>query len=184
MYLLATTTTYQAETKYYTKSDNTYTLLIEGIDYTVGDTITGTKYEAAEYDRIYIRKWGSDDAYKRFNYKVNNVTTLPENDFSANDVDLDAYTNTKGKTIRNRVRSNVASLDFDVPIMTGTELHSFYSRTKSVYLDVLFFYEPEWDFVSKKMYRSGTVKQHKYYIHPTDPSKNIYKNVQFSFIEQ
>ena len=184
MYILATSSTYQKETRYYTKSGNTYTLLVEGTDYTVGSTITGTKYEAVEYDRMYLRKWGSDNTYKRFPYRIDNVSTLPENDVSANDVDLDAYTNTKGKTIRNRVRSNVASIDFDIPVMYGEELHKLYSRTKDVYFECLFFYEPKWDFVSKKMYRSGTIKQHRYYIHPTDPNKNIYKNVQFSFIEQ
>ena len=184
MYILATTTTYQKDTRYYTKSGNTYTLLVEGTDYTVGSTITGTKYEAVEYDRMYLRAWGSSDAYKRFPYKIDNVSTLPENDVSANDVDLDAYTNTKGKTIRNRVRANVASVDFDIPSMLGSELHSLYSRTKNVYFECYFFYEPKWEFVSKKMYRSGTVKQHRYYIDKTNPDNNIYTNVQFSFIEQ
>ena len=181
MYLLATTTTYQPETKYYTKSGDTYTLFT---NYTVGDTITGTKYEAAEYDRMYFRKWGSSDAYKRFPYSVSGISSLPEHDIAANDVDLDAYTNTKGKTIRNRVRHNVASLDFNVPTMTGLELHLLNSRTTHVWLDCLFFYEPSWAFVSKKMYRSGTVSWHKYYTDLTDPNKNIYTGVQFSFIEQ
>ena len=42
MYILATTTKYQKDVKYYTKSGNTYTLLVAGTDYQVGGTITGT----------------------------------------------------------------------------------------------------------------------------------------------
>lgn len=136
------------------------------------------------YDKMYFRKWGSSGSYQEFPYKVSNTYTLPEHDVSANDVDLDAYTNTKGKTIRNRVRHDVAAIDFNVPTMTGEELHQLLQRTTNVWLDCKFFYEPAWNIVSKKMYRSGTVSWHKYYVHPTDPNKNIYTDVQFSFIEQ
>lgn len=184
MYILATTTTYQADTKYYSKSGDTYTLLVAGTDYTIGGTITGTVYEGAEYDRLYIKGWGSSGAYKRFPYKIGGVDTLPVHDVSANDVDLDAYTNTKGYTIRNRVRHDVPSLDFNVGTMTGEEFHNFLSRTTNVWLDCYFFYEPSWSFVSKKMYRSGTVKYTKYFVDASDPNKNIYTDIQFSFVEQ
>lgn len=137
-----------------------------------------------KYDTLLIRKWGSSGNYTEFPYKIDGVNTLPENDASVNDVDLDAYTNTKGYTVRNRVRHDVASLDFNVPTMTGEELHKFFDLTTNVWLDCKFFYEPSWGFVSKKMYRSATVKYHKYYIHPTDPDKNIYQNVTFSFVEE
>ena len=79
-----------------------------------------------EYDKLYVRPWGSSEPYSEFPYQVNGVNTLPEHDAGANDVDLDAYTNTKGKTIRNRVRHDVATLDFDVPTMNGQELKDFF----------------------------------------------------------
>lgn len=184
MYIVATTSTYQADTKYYSKSGNTYTLLVAGTDYTVGNNISGTIYEGVEYDRMYFKKWNSSGNYQRFPYKIGGVDTLPMHDVAANDVDLDAYTNTKGKTIRNRVRHDVASIDFDVSTMTGKELHELLTRTTDVWLDCYFFYEPSWNFVSKKMYRSGTIKYSKYFVDSSDPNKNIYTDIQFSFIEQ
>lgn len=184
MYILATTTTYQADTKYYSKSGNTYTLLVAGTDYTIGNNITGTVYEGVQYDRLYVKGWGASGAYKRFPYKIHNIDTMPVHDIGANDVDLDAYTNTKGKTIRNRVRHDVATLDFNVGTMTGEELHNLLSRTTDVWLDCYFFYEPSWNFVSKKMYRSGTIKFNKYYVDASNPNNNIYTNVQFGFVEQ
>lgn len=137
-----------------------------------------------EYDKMYFRPWGSDGAFQEFPYTVNSVSTLPEHDVSANDVDLDAYTNTKGRTIRNRVRHDVASVDFDIPTMSGAELKEVFTRFSNVWLECIFFYEPEWDFVSKKMYRSGTVKFHKYMIDKTNPLNNVYQNVQFGFVEE
>ena len=137
-----------------------------------------------EYDKMYFRPWGSSGEYTEFPYVVNNVSTLPEHDVSANDVDLDAYTNTKGKAIRNRVRHDVAAIDFDVPTMTGAELKDVFTRFSNVWLECVFFYEPEWDFVTKKMYRSGTVKYHKYMIDKTNPLNNVYQNVQFGFVEE
>lgn len=137
-----------------------------------------------DYDKIYIRSWGSSGNYTEFPYTINGVNSLPEHDMSLNDVDLDAYTNTKGYTIRNRVRHDVISVDFNVPTMTGAELHTLLNSTANQWFDCYFFNESDWAFVSKKMYRSGTIKYHRYYIHPTDPTKNIYQNVQFSFIEQ
>ena len=184
MYILATTTKYQKNTKYYSKSGDTYSLLVEGTDYIVGNNITGTIYEAPQYDILYIRNWGSESAYQRFPYKVNGVNTLPEHDASANDVDLDSYTNTAGKTVRNRVRHDVATLEFDVPTMMGNELHELFNQTTDAWLDCLFFYESEWGFVSKKMYRNATVKYHKYYVDGTDPNKNIYQDVNWGFVEE
>lgn len=184
MYILATSTTYEKDVKYYTKSGDTYTLLVEGTDYTVGGTITGTKYEATKYDVLYIRPWGSTSAYKKFPYKVDGVNTLPEHDVSANDVDLDAYTNLAGYTIRNRVRHDVVTLDFKVPTMYGNELKELKETTTNVWLDCLFFYEMDWAFVSKKMYRNATVKYHKYYVDENDPIKNIYQDVSWGFVEE
>lgn len=138
----------------------------------------------SNYDKMYFRKWGSSSSYQEFPYKIGQTYSLPPHDISANDVDLDSYTNTKGYTIRNRVRHDVAGVDFNVPTMTGEELHQLLQRTTNVWLDCKFFYEPDWAIVSKKMYRSGTVKWKKYYVHPTDPNKNIYTDVQFSFVEQ
>ena len=137
-----------------------------------------------KYDRLYIRPWGSSGSYQEFPYKIDGVNTLPEHDVTANDVDLDAYTNTAGYTIRNRVRHDVATLEFNVPTMTGEELHKLINRTTSIWLDCYFFYEPSWTFVQKKMYRNASVKYHKYYVDPSDPDKNIYTNVNWGFVEE
>ena len=137
-----------------------------------------------DYTKLYIRPWGSTGSYNEFPYAISGVNTIPEHDRSANDVDLDAYTNTAGKTIRNRVRANVASLEFSVSVMSGDELKKFFDRTKNVWLDCKFFYEPEWKWVSKKMYRSGTVKYHCYYVDKTNPLNNIYTDIDFQFVEE
>lgn len=137
-----------------------------------------------KYDRLYIRPWGSEGAYQEFPYQVDGVNTLPEHDVGANDVDLDDYTNTAGYTIRNRVRHDVATLEFNVPTMTGAELHSLLNMTTNVWLDCYFFYEPSWSFVRKKMYRNATVKYHKYYVDNNTPDNNTYTNVNWGFVEE
>lgn len=134
--------------------------------------------------KLYLRNWGSSGAYNEFPYAINGVNSTPEHDVTQNDVDLDAYTNTKGRTIRNRVRHDVTSLDFNVPTMTGSELHNFFTYTQGQWFDCYYFDESKWAFVSKKMYRSGTVKYHKYYIDDANPNNNQYTNIQFSFIEE
>ena len=138
-----------------------------------------------EYNKLYLRPWGSSDAYNEFKYSVDGVNNgLPEHTGGANDVDRDSYTNLEGYTIRNRVRHDVATLDFSVPTMTGEELHAFFDYTTGVYFDAYFFYEPVWGFTSKKMYRSATVTYTRYYIDPVNPNNNIYKDVKFSFVEE
>lgn len=138
-----------------------------------------------EYDKLYIRKLGSSDPFQEFPYSIEGSdNSMPETDVSTNDVDLDSYTNTKGRTIRKRVRDDVASFDFSIPTWNGQELHTFYEETKDVWFECYFFYEPDWKFVLKKMYRSGTVKFHRYYIDKTNPLKNIYTDIQFSIIEE
>ena len=184
MYILATTTKYKNETKYYSKSGDTYTLLVEGTDYNVGDNIPSNIYEQTKGSLMYFRNWGSLGTYTQFPYKINDINTLPEHDASQNDVDLDSYTNTKGKTIRNRVRHDVTSIDFNIPTWSGEELHDFFEYTKGVWFECLYFDESRWAWVSKKMYRSGTVKYHKYMVDDYDPLKNIYQNVNFSFVEE
>jgi len=182
MYIIATTTKYEANTEYYTKSGDTYTLFT---NYSVGDTITGTKYEKVQYDKIYVRKWGSSDNYKKFPYKIGYESTLPEHDISANDVDKDAYTNTKGYTIRNRVRENVGTIEMTIPTMSGEELHGLFQMTnKKAWLEVMFFYEPSWKIVNKKMYRNGTIKYHRYYMDSTTPNNNIYTDISWGVVEQ
>lgn len=140
--------------------------------------------ENPKYDVLYIRPWGSSGAYQEFPYKVSDVYTLPEHDVGMNDVDLDSYTNLKGRTVRDRIRSNVCTLTFDVPTMYGDELHSLIQRTNDTWLDCYFFYEDEWRFVSKKMYRNGTVSFHKYYVDQNNPNKNIYTDVSWGFVEE
>ena len=136
------------------------------------------------YDKMYFRPYGSTGTYQEFPYAIAGVNTLPEHEVSANDADLDAYTNLEGRTIRNRVRHDVATLEFNIPSMTGAELHNLLDRTTNVWLDCYFFYEPSWAFVSKKMYRNATIKYHKYYVDATDPTKNIYTDVNIGFVEE
>lgn len=137
-----------------------------------------------DYTKLYIRPWGSNEQFQEFPYKIAGVNTLPEHDVAANDVDLDAFTNTGGYTVRNRVRHDVATLEFNVPTMTGEELHALFDMTTNVWLECRFFYEPSWAFVNKKMYRNATVKYHKYLVDAEDPDKNIYTDINFGFVEE
>jgi hypothetical protein len=137
-----------------------------------------------DYTKLYIRPWGSNGQFQEFPYKISGVNTLPEHDVAANDVDLDAFTNTGGYTVRNRVRHDVATLEFNVPVMSGEELHALFDMTTNVWLECRFFYEPSWAFVNKKMYRNATVKYHKYLVDAEDPDKNIYTDINFGFVEE
>lgn len=137
-----------------------------------------------EYDKLYIRPWGSSDEFQEFPYSLDGVNnSLPEFDAGQNDVDLDAYTNTKGRTIRNRVRHDVKTLDFNIPNMTGQELKTFLELRSPVWFECIFFDEAAWNFVSKKMYCSSPT-YHKYYIDNTNPLNNIYTDVAFGFVEE
>lgn len=107
----------------------------------------------------------------------------PIHNAAQEDVDLDAYTNLAGYTIRNRVRHDVKTLDFNIPQMTGVELHQLLVMRDSVWFQCSFFDEVAWTMVTKKMYCS-TPKYTKYYIDKTNPSNNIYTDVTFSFIEE
>lgn len=107
----------------------------------------------------------------------------PTHDAGQNDVDLDAYTNLEGRTIRNRIRHDVKTLDFNVPSMTGQEMKDLMQMRNPVWFDCTFFDEAEWEIVTKKMYCSSP-KYTKYYMDKNDPLKNIYTNVQFGFVEE
>lgn len=122
-----------------------------------------------DYDKVYI----------------NNVAFpyTPVHDAGQNDVDLDAYTNTAGYTIRNRIRHDVKTLDFNVPTMSGAEMKQLMSMRSPVWFNCTFFDEVEWEMVTKKMYCSSPTYT-KYYIDPVDPLKNIYTDVQFGFVEE
>lgn len=124
---------------------------------------------AYDYDKVYVNG-------KAFPY-------TPTHDAGQNDVDLDSYTNTKGKTIRNRVRSDVKTLDFEIPSMTGLELKELLAMRKPVWFQCTFFDESEWGIVTKKMYCSSPTYT-KYYLDPSDPTKNIYTDVKFGFVEE
>lgn len=122
-----------------------------------------------EYDKVY----------------VNNVAFpyTPTHDAGQNDVDLNSYTNLSGKTVRNRIRHDVKTLDFNVPSMTGAEMKALMEMRSPVWFQCTFFDEAEWKIVTKKMYCSSP-KYTKYYLDKNDPLKNIYTNVQFGFIEE
>lgn len=122
-----------------------------------------------EYDKVYV----NDVAFPY----------TPVHDAGQNDVDLDSYTNLEGKTIRNRVRHDVKTLDFNIASMTGEEMKNLMEMRHPVWFDCTFFDETEWKIVTKKMYCSSP-KYTKYYIDKNDPLKNIYTNVQFGFVEE
>lgn len=130
-----------------------------------------------EYDKVYI------DGVE-FPYSADGINnTVPEHDAGQNDVDLDAYTNTKGYTVRNRVRHDVKTLDFNVPTMSGAEMKELMELRSPVWFQCTFFDESEWGMTTRKMYCSSP-KYHKYYIDKADPLKNIYTDVQFGFVEE
>ena len=107
----------------------------------------------------------------------------PEMDAGQEDVDRDAYTNLEGYTIRNRVRHDVKTLEFNIPYMSGSELHSLLALRDSVWFNCSFFDEMAWDMITVKMYCSSP-KYHKTYIDKTNPNNNIYTDIQFSFIQE
>lgn len=186
MYIYTKDTKYQLGNKYYSYSSSLdeYILLEAGTDYTIGNSIPANSvYSFYEYDKMYIKSYNGTGYYE-FPYKVNGINTLPPHEMTANDVDLDSYTNTAGRTVRNRVRHDVASVDFNIPAMSGEELHNLFSYSTEVWCECLFFYEPEWQFSIKKMYRSGTVKYTRYYIDKTNPLNNVYTDIQVSFVEE
>lgn len=122
-----------------------------------------------EYDKIYVND-------VPFPY-------TPVHNAGQNDVDLDAYTNTKGYTIRNRVRHDVKTLDFVIPTMSGAEMKALMEMRSPVWFTATFFDEAEWQIVHKTMYCSSPTYT-KYYIDPIDPLKNIYTDVTFGFVEE
>lgn len=122
-----------------------------------------------DYDKIYVN--GVEFPF------------TPVHEAGQNDVDLDAYTNLKGKTVRNRVRHDVKTLDFNVPMMSGAELKLLLEMRSPVWFQCSFFDESQWGMVTKKMYCSSP-KYTKYYIDKDNPLNNIYTDVQFGFVEE
>ena len=121
-----------------------------------------------DYDKIYINGMA--------------FPWTPTHDASQEDVDLDAYTNLDGYTIRNRVRHDVKTLDFNIPIMYGHELHYLLDLRDPVWFQCSFFDESEWAMVTKTMYCSSP-SYHKEYIDKNNPDNNIYTDVSFTFVE-
>lgn len=122
-----------------------------------------------DYDKVYV----NDVAFPY----------TPVHDAGQNDVDKDSYTNLLGKTVRNRVRSDVKTLDFNIPTMNGQEFKDLMTMRKPVWFNCTFFDEVAWAMVTKKMYCSSP-KYTKYYIDKTNPLKNIYTNITFGFVEE
>ena len=122
-----------------------------------------------EYDKVYV----NDEEFP----------FTPVHDAGQNDADLDSYTNLKGHTVRNRVRHDVKTLDFNIPVMSGAELKKLLAMRNPVWFQCTFFDESEWKMVTKKMYCSSP-KYKKYYIDKNNPLNNIYTDVQFGFVEE
>lgn len=178
MYFLTTQTTYKANYNYYTKNGNEYTLLKAGTDYIVGSNIPTGTYVKFEYDMVYINEMP-------FPYKPNpkGDNETPIHEAGQNDLDLDAYTNTKGYTQRNRIRHDVKTLDFSIDVMSGQELKDLLAMRSPVWFKCTFFDESEWTIVTKTMYCSSP-KYTKYYIDKNNPLLNIYTDISFGFVEE
>lgn len=106
-------------------------------------------------------------------------STLP---IELNDVDLDAYTNTKGKTIRGRIREDVEGVEFSYNVLNGTELNQLLNTTNKEWLNVSWFSEKTNARVTHKFYRSK-INYEKYYV-CSNPLDCRYTNVQFSFVQE
>lgn len=124
--------------------------------------------------------------YEYDKFYINDVPfpLLPEFDKGLNDLDLDSYTNTKGYLVRQRVRVNVNDNTFTIPGLVGKQIHDLIQMTKDVWFTATYFDEESWSIKSRRMYRSGTIKYHVYYLDPVDPNKNIYTNINFDIIEE
>lgn len=99
-----------------------------------------------------------------------------------NDVDLDAYTNTDGYTIRNRVREDVESLEINYGVLNGVELNQLLNITKKQWMNVSWFSEKENSRVTHKFYRSK-INYEKYFV-TSDPLECRYTNIVFTFVQQ
>ena len=77
----------------------------------------------------------------------------------------------------------VKTLDFNVTSMSYDELHNLLQMRSPVWFQCTFFDEAEGEMITRKMYCSSP-KYHKYYLDPVDFHKNIYTDVQFSFVEE
>lgn len=106
-------------------------------------------------------------------------STLP---VELNDVDLDAYTNTKGRTIRGRVREDVVGLELSYNVINGIELNSLLNTTRKEWLNVSWFSEKANARVTQKFYRSK-LNYEKYYV-CDNRADCRYINVTFSFVEE
>ena len=106
-------------------------------------------------------------------------STLP---VELNDVDLDAYTNTKGRTIRGRVREDVVGLELSYIVINGTELNTLLNTTNKEWHTVSWFSEKANARVTQKFYRSK-LNYEKYYV-CSKPLDCRYINVEFSFVQE
>lgn len=106
-------------------------------------------------------------------------STLP---VELNDVDLDAYTNTKGQTIRGRIREDVESLEFSYDVINGIELNSLLNITSKEWFNVSWFSEKANARVTHKFYRSK-INYEKYYV-CDNRADCRYTNVMFSFVQE
>lgn len=124
------------------------------------------------------------------NYKTNcmyindvEFPLLPAHQEAYHDVDLDSYTNTKGKTIRQRVRHNVGDKTLNIPGLYGRDFNKILNMTKDVWFKVTYFDWEKYKFVDKTMYRSGDVTFTNYYL-DEKPDNCILTDISFSVIEE
>lgn len=170
MYQLTTSTTYKSNVNYYSKSGNVYTLMVSGTDYTVGDSVpSNSVYVYFAKDKIYIDE-------------VEMPVLLRGLQHGLNDVDLDAYTNLSGKTVRNRIREDVRTLDFTYTVLNGNELHDILQLRKQVWFQCTHFDEKDNAIITKKMY-CGPVKYTTEYI-DSNNDNSIYTSILFGFVEE
>lgn len=125
------------------------------------------------------------------NYKANcmyindvEFPLLPVNHPEAyHDLDLDSYTNTKGYTIRQRIRHNVGDKTLEIPGLYGYQFHHVLQMTKDVWFNVTYFDWEEYRMKTRRMYRTGDVNFTNYYL-DEDPDKSILTDIKLGVIEE
>lgn len=187
-YSITTDTKYISIKKYYSydETEEIYTLLVAGTDYTIGDNVASDTYDVK---RMEVSVCGAKFYMSEYAYDKNKITvdgtdlplpsTLP---VELNDVDLDAYTNTDGYTQRNRVREDIEGLEFEYNALNGTEIKSLLNLTNKVWMNVSWYSEKADAIVTHKFYRSK-INYIRYYL-DENPADSIYTGITYSFVQQ
>ena len=114
-------------------------------------------------------------------------TELPEPSsisYQFNDVDKDAYTNLTGKTIRNRVRSNVTLLKIAYGAISEDTANTIFTLINPVWFYVKFINPITKTEVIKKMYCSPKDITLLFHKNTEGSSTTMYEGLTFEFVEE